>query len=85
MTQLCQFESRLPPYEFSYIPSIKHSKIWWESIKIQPRHLAELACRIFSINPTQANCERNFSILSWILGENQNSLTLNRLEAMAKI
>jgi len=51
----------------------------------QPRHLAELAYRIFSINPTQANCERNFSTLKWILGERRTSLNLNRLEGMAKI
>jgi hypothetical protein len=47
--------------------------------------LAELAYRIFSINPTQANCERNFSILNWMLGENRTNLTLNKLEVIAKI
>ena len=47
--------------------------------------MAELSYRIFSINPTQANCERNFSILNWILGENRNNLSLNKLESIAKI
>jgi hypothetical protein len=47
--------------------------------------LPELACRIFSINPTQANCERNFSTLNWILGDRRTNLTLKKLEAIAKI
>ncbi|CAG8679260.1 13455_t:CDS:1, partial [Ambispora gerdemannii] len=59
-------------------------KIWWSSFKNQPRYLAELAHRIFSINPTQANCERNFSTLKW-MGERRTSLGLNKLEGMAKI
>ncbi|CAG8822037.1 3983_t:CDS:2, partial [Gigaspora margarita] len=43
------------------------------------------ALRIFSINPTQANCERNFSMLKWILGDRQTSLDINKLEGMSKI
>ncbi|CAG8822959.1 35297_t:CDS:2 [Gigaspora margarita] len=40
---------------------------------------------IFSINPTQANCEQNFSMLKWILGDRQTSLDINKLEGMSKI
>ncbi|CAG8744948.1 16843_t:CDS:2, partial [Gigaspora margarita] len=40
---------------------------------------------IFSINPMQANCKRNFSALKWILGERRTHLDLNRLEEIAKI
>ncbi|CAG8717172.1 26096_t:CDS:2, partial [Gigaspora margarita] len=43
--------------------------------KKQP-YLPELALRIFSINPMQANCERNFSILN---------LDINKLEGISKI
>jgi hypothetical protein len=85
MAQLRRFESRITPFELPYTPNLESPKLWWGSIKTQPRHLAELACRIFSINPTQANCERNFSTLNWILGENRTNLSLNRLEAIAKI
>ncbi|CAG8610527.1 29447_t:CDS:2 [Gigaspora margarita] len=53
--------------------------------QIQPQHLAELACRIFSINPTQASCERNFSSLKWILGDCQINLNISRLEGISKI
>ncbi|CAG8826569.1 27030_t:CDS:2, partial [Gigaspora margarita] len=42
------------------------------SFKKQP-HLPELALRIFSITPTQANCDR------------QTSLDINKLEGMSKI
>jgi hypothetical protein len=52
---------------------------------MQLRHLPELAYRIFSINPTQANCERNFSILNWILGERRTNLFLKNLEAITRI
>lgn len=85
MAQLRRFESKLSPFELPYVPNLESPKLWWGSIKAQPRHLAELAYRIFSINPTQANCERNFSVLGWILGENRTNLTLNKLEAIAKI
>jgi len=47
--------------------------------------LAELTDQIFSINPIQASCERNFLTLKWILGKRRTSLSLNKLEGMAKI
>jgi hypothetical protein len=52
---------------------------------MQPRHLPEFAYQIFSINPTQTNCKRNFSILNWILGERRTNLSLKNLEAIARI
>ncbi|GET00860.1 ribonuclease H-like domain-containing protein [Rhizophagus clarus] len=85
IAQLRRFELRLAPFDLPYSPGLESPKVWWKLIKMQPRHLAELACRIFSINPTQANCERNFSILNWILGEKRINLTLKKLEAIAKI
>ena len=61
--------------------------LWWGSIKNKPRHLAELACRLFSISPSQASCERNFSILKWMIGDKRISLSVDNLEnmAMAKV
>ena len=85
IAQLRHFEARLPPFDLPYVAGMDTPKIWWSSFKNQPRHLAELALRIFSINPTQASCERNFSTLKWILGERRTNLSLNRLERMAKI
>jgi len=80
-----RFEARLPPFNLPYISGIDTPKIWWGSFKSQPRHLAELACRIFSINPTQASCERNFSSLKWILGDRRINLNISRLEGISKI
>ncbi|GES99151.1 ribonuclease H-like domain-containing protein [Rhizophagus clarus] len=85
IAQLRRFELRLAPFDLPYSPGLESPKVWWKLIKMQPRHLAELAYQIFSINPTQANCERNFSILNWILGEKRINLTLKKLEAIAKI
>ncbi|CAG8833726.1 16262_t:CDS:2, partial [Gigaspora margarita] len=67
IVQMRRFEAKIPPFDLSYVPGTDTPKIWWGSFKNKPRHLAELAHRIFSINPTQSNCERNFSTLKWIL------------------
>ncbi|CAG8755942.1 ribonuclease H-like domain-containing protein [Rhizophagus irregularis DAOM 181602=DAOM 197198] len=85
IAQLRRFELKLAPFDLPYISGLESPNVWWKLIKIQPRHLPELACQIFSINPTQANCERNFSTLNWILGDRRTNLTLKKLEAIAKI
>jgi len=59
--------------------------LWWRSIKNKPRHLAELAERLFSISPSQAAYERLFSILKWMLGDRHTNMSITRLEALAKI
>ncbi|RIB19786.1 hypothetical protein C2G38_2035800 [Gigaspora rosea] len=85
VAQLRRFEARWPPFNLPYVTGMDIPKLWWSSFKNQPRHLAELAHRIFSINPTQAVRERNFSTLKWILGDRRMGLGLNKLEGMAKI
>ncbi|CAG8733344.1 19770_t:CDS:2 [Cetraspora pellucida] len=67
VAQLRHFEAQWLLYNLSYVAGMDTPKLWWSSFKNQPWHLAELAYRIFSINPTQAACERNFSTLKWIL------------------
>ncbi len=57
MVQLRRFESKLTSFKLPYISNLESPMLWWESIKTQPQHLAELACQIFFINPTQANYE----------------------------
>ena len=59
--------------------------LWWGSIKSQPRHLPELAFRLFSISPSQASCKRNFSTLKWFIGDSHTRLNVTRLEGMVKI
>ncbi|CAG8575229.1 6675_t:CDS:2 [Cetraspora pellucida] len=50
--------------------NLEHTQLEGEelgSYKNSPQHLAELAYRIFSINPIQLSYERNFLMLKWIL------------------
>ena len=63
VSQLRRFEARLAPFDLPYTIGVDTPSIWWGSIRTRPRHLAELADRIFSINPSQASCKRNFSTL----------------------
>ncbi|CAG8814060.1 36292_t:CDS:2, partial [Gigaspora margarita] len=83
--QMRCFKANLPPFNLPYVPNIDTPKIWWGLFMNQSRHLAKLALRIFLINPMQANCERNFLALKWILGECRTHLDLNMLEGIAKI
>ena len=59
--------------------------LWWGSIKTKPRHLPELAIRLFGIIVSQASCERNFSTLKWIIGDRQTRFGVQKLENMLKI
>ena len=44
-----------------------------------------MALRLFGIIPSQANCERNFSALKWMIGDRRTKLDVNKLEGMSKI
>jgi hypothetical protein len=85
VSQLRRFEARLAPFDLPYTTGIDTPSIWWGSIRTKPRRLAELADRIFSINPSQASCERNFSTLKWLLGNYRTRTTVTKLEGMAKV
>ncbi|CAG8828970.1 36865_t:CDS:2, partial [Gigaspora margarita] len=74
VAQMRRFEVRLPPFNLPYVSGIDTPKIWWGSFKNQPRHLAELACRIFSINPTQANA-CNLSTVGNIISFEENQIS----------
>jgi hAT family protein len=60
-------------------------ELWWGSIRKQPRHLSNLAIRLFGIIVTQASCERNFSTLRWMIGDYRTRLDVQKLEGMSKI
>jgi hypothetical protein len=47
--------------------------------------LVQLAIRLFSITPSQASCERNFSTLRWLLGDHRTRMNITKLEGMAKV
>ena len=76
------------PYNLTYNTSQKTPMKWWLSINIQENEtdqLQELALLLFSIVPSQAACERNFSMLKWFYGERRMNLNLSKIEYMAKI
>ncbi|CAG8738300.1 6672_t:CDS:2 [Gigaspora margarita] len=60
---------------------------WWMSINVHEENdqLQELALFLFSIVPSQAVCERNFSTLKWLFGDKRTQLNLLRIESIAKI
>jgi len=44
-----------------------------------------LTLQLFGIIPSQANCERNFSALKWMMGDRHIKLDVKKLEGMSKI
>src|SRR5436190_7407961 len=47
--------------------------------------LVSLAIKMFSITPSEAGCERNFSILKWFYGDRRTRLDISRVESMSMI
>ena len=84
ISQLRLYEANLEPFEFPYT-EIDSPQIWWGSIRRRPQHLVQLATRLFSITPSQASCERNFSTLKWLLGDRRTRMNIEKLEGMAKV
>ena len=85
INQIQRFDQKLQPYSLSYDINIDHSQIWWGSIRNKPRYIQDLALRLFGIIPSQANCERNFSALKWMIGDRRTKLDVKKLEGMSKI
>jgi hypothetical protein len=82
------WKRKAAPYDLSFNSFRETPMKWWLSVNVQENEtdqLQELALLLFSIVPSQAVCERNFSMLKWFLGERRTSLTLSKIESMAKI
>ncbi|RIB16628.1 hypothetical protein C2G38_2316042 [Gigaspora rosea] len=84
VTQLIKYKARVAPWDLEYSSDLMPST-WWGVVKDEHVHLQELAETIFAIAPSQANCERNFSILKWFSEEHCTRLQVSRLESMAQI
>ena len=85
LTELRTYRHKEKPYTQIFNKEKESPLKWWLSIDAQKDSLAELAIKIFSIPPSQAVCERNFSTLKWMFGDRRTRLNIFRLEAMAKI
>jgi hypothetical protein len=81
--QMRSFKDGLYPYDFIF--NVNDPITWWTTIEDNHNYLQQLAIKLFSIVPSQASCERTFSILKWIHGLNRNSLSSDNLESMAII
>jgi hypothetical protein len=82
------WKRNVAPYNLTYDTYRETPMKWWLSINIQEDEtdqLQELALLLFSIVPSQAVCERNFSMLKWFFGEKRMNLNLSKIESMAKI
>ncbi|RHZ51352.1 hypothetical protein Glove_480g14 [Diversispora epigaea] len=82
IAQLRRFDFKLDPYDLPYVDDFDTPEIWWGSIRT---HFSELALRLFGIIVSQANCERNFSTLRWMIGDYRTRLNVQKLEGMSKI
>jgi hypothetical protein len=60
-------------------------ELWWSSIRFKNCYIRDLALRLFGITPSQASCERNFSVLKWMIGDKRTRLNIKKLESMSKI
>ncbi|RHZ76441.1 hypothetical protein Glove_197g113 [Diversispora epigaea] len=82
------WKRNVAPYNLTYDTYRETPMKWWLSINIQEDEtdqLQELALLLFSIVPSQAVCERNFSMLKWFFGEKRMNLNLSKIESIAKI
>ncbi|RHZ83214.1 hypothetical protein Glove_99g229 [Diversispora epigaea] len=82
------WKRNVAPYNLTYDTYQETPMKWWLSINIQEDEtdqLQELALLLFSIVPSQAVCERNFSMLKWFFGEKHMNLNLSKIESMTKI
>ncbi|RHZ88171.1 hypothetical protein Glove_26g327 [Diversispora epigaea] len=84
LSQLRRYEAKLNPFDLTYT-EIDTPQVWWGSIKKKPQHLVQLAIRLFSITPSQASCERDFSTLKWLLGDHRTRMNITILEGMTKV
>ena len=82
--QLRRYQLHLDPYNapFSNNYDTPYS---WMTCHDQTDNLKKLALKIFAITPSSACCERIFSSLGWFYGKRRQNLSLEKLEAMAKI
>jgi hypothetical protein len=87
LTEMRIWKRKTAPYDLSYNQQEETPIKCWLSINVQNDHdqLQELAIFLFSIVPSQAVCERNFSTLKWLFGERRIQLNLLRIESIAKI
>ncbi|CAG8681072.1 12185_t:CDS:1, partial [Gigaspora rosea] len=84
MSQLIKYKAKAKPWKLEYSSYLTPS-LWWEAVEDENSDLQELAKTMFAIVPSQANCERSFSILKWFTEGHRTRLQVPRLESMAQL
>ena len=84
VSQLRSFKMCQPPYDSVYNSQADNPLLWWSTVDDVHPYLEDMAIQLFSVVPSQASCERNFSTLKWLSGGNRQSLSLETLEKIAK-
>ncbi|CAG8806678.1 26821_t:CDS:2, partial [Gigaspora margarita] len=64
VSQLIKYKANATPWDLEFSFNLT-PYVWWGVVEDEHTHLQELAKTMFAIVPSQANCERNFSILKW--------------------
>jgi hypothetical protein len=85
LTQLRQFKRNDPPFNLDYDLTSETPYAWWLTYDDESEEipLVSLALKMFSITPSEAGCERNFSLLKWFYGDRRTRLNTNRIESMS--
>ncbi|RHZ44274.1 hypothetical protein Glove_744g3 [Diversispora epigaea] len=63
IAQISNYSLKSKPYDFEFVTGIHTVKNWWLMCKQQNNHIQKLALLMASIVPSNASCERYFSIL----------------------
>ncbi|CAG8824774.1 13109_t:CDS:2, partial [Cetraspora pellucida] len=66
IAQIKKYNAYEAPYKFTFMEEIESPQTWWLGCKLENHHLQKLALHLLAITPYSANCERIFSVLSWI-------------------
>ncbi|RHZ81944.1 hypothetical protein Glove_116g18 [Diversispora epigaea] len=62
IAQISNYSLKSKPYDFEFVTGIHTVKNWWLMCKQQNNHIQKLALLMVSIVPSNASCERYFSI-----------------------
>ncbi|RHZ83405.1 hypothetical protein Glove_95g85 [Diversispora epigaea] len=63
IAQILNYFLKSKPYDFEFVIGIHTVKNWWLMCKQQNNHIQKLALLMASIVPSNASCERYFSVL----------------------
>ena len=79
-----QFKRKNPPFNLDYDSKSETPFAWWLTYEESDEMpLVSLAIKLFSIIPSEAGCERNFSVLKWFYGDRRTRLNIDRIESMS--